>query len=266
MPSRHHATSTLHHYLERLPRGRRSTRSCPAGQPPGDALAIENLGLVVGIARRYWFDGVALDDLIQAGNVGLLRAARRFDGRRNTNPTTWLSFGIRRAILDHLAHHQHVVALPRNVHQRLVGTRPPTGTAVGPPSRGSAGVPVGVPVGASTTPVRRLLAVSIDESDTDERHDRATLALPAQADDAPIAAERAAMHGEVAALLDVLDDQARRLIVERFGLDGATPRGTMAQAADRGVGREAIRLRYNAAMAKLTTEARRRHLEQWLAP
>ncbi len=244
MPPPRHATSTLHHYLERLHRGRRSTGACSAGQQPIDALTVENLGLVVSIARRYWFDGIALDERDLSGADGLLQAARRFDQRRSTNAATWLAFGIRRAILDHLANHQHVVALPRNVHQRLVTTR--------------------APAGASPTPVRRLVAVSIDETGPDDRPERAALVLPAQADEAPVAAERSAMNGEITALLDVLDDSSRRLIVERFGLDGGPPRGTMAQAADRGVSREAIRLRYNTAMAKLTSEARNRRLEQWL--
>jgi len=250
MPPRHHATSTLHHYLERLPRGRRPTKPCSAEPPPADALAVENLGLVVGIARRYWFDGVALDDLIQAGNIGLLQAARRFDRRRGAKPSIWLSFGIRQAILDHLAQHQHVVALPRNVHQRLVRARPPDGPSAA----------------VAATPIRRLLAVSIDDAGRDGSQDRAAFLLPAQADEAPSAAERSLLRGDIAALLDVLDDSARQLIVERFGLDGAAPRGTMAQAADRGVSREAIRLRYNTAMARLSSEARSRRLDHWLAP
>lgn len=243
MPPRRNATPTLHQYLERLPRGRRRPGSCPP-----DDLAVDHLGLVVGIARRYWFDEVALDDVIQAGNLGLLRAARSFDRRHGGNLTTWLSFGIRQAILEHLARHQHALALPRNVHQRLVGG--------------------GQPLGLSPAPLRRILAVSLDDADLGDRPDAAGagLALPVQPDEAPACAERVMLGAEIAALLTVLDPPARQLIVERFGLDGRDPRGVVAQAAERGISREAVRLRYNTAMAKLASEARRRRLELWLEP
>ena len=251
MARQRNATSTLNHYLDRLPRrGRRpSTDEHPTtehqiNEVDDDRLPIENLGLVVAIARRYWIEGVSFDDLIQAGNVGLIRAARRFTPGRGTDPATWLSFGIRQAILEHLARNQHVVALPRNVHQRLL--------------RASSGP------GAEGGGVARFRPVCLDATADGDDPDRCALLLPPQPDEAPAAAERAAMTAEVEELLDTLDEPGRRLIVERFGLDGRTPRGAVAQAAERGVSREAIRLRYNTAMARLCREARTRHLEQWL--
>ncbi len=253
MARQHNATPTLHHYLDRLPRGGETTldrgrRSSSSGTSPRcdrvEQLSLANLGLVVSIARRYWFDGVDLDDLIQAGNVGLLRAASSYDTRHGLALTTWLSFGIRRAMLDHLAANQHVVTLPRNVHQRLLQARPANG--------------------ARPAKTLRLQPIPLDGPRTNERRDSPVECLPPQPDEAPAIAERAMMAAEVSALLDILDDGARLLVVERFGLDGRTPRGVVAQAAERGVSREAIRLRYNAAMAKLAQEAERRCLEQWL--
>ncbi len=250
MARQRNATSTLHHYLGRLPRGGRRGRIGPgvAGEAAdgaeADRLALENLGLVVSVARRYWFDGVALDDLIQSGNLGLLRASRSFDRSRGTGLPMWLSFGIRRAILDHLAANQHAVALPRNVHQRLL--------------RGDHQ--------AEARPQRtdRLRPVPLDETEGTDDGGRAARLLPCQPDEAPAAVERAALSADIDELLATLDDSARRLIVERFGLDGCAPRGTVAQAADRGISREAVRLRYNTAMARLAREARSRRLEEWL--
>lgn len=244
MARQRNATPTLHHYLDRLPRGGSSgfgaTRPCQRSEQ----LSLDNLGLVVSIARRYWFDGVDLDDLIQAGNIGLLRAAASYDSRHGLAPSTWLSFGIRQAMLDHLAGNQHVVTLPRNVHQRLLQARPANGARPGRRLR--------------------LQPVPLDEPATNDRPDSTIDRLPPQADEAPEAAEQAMMAVEIDALLDTLDHSARLLVVERFGLDGRPPRGVVAQAAARGVSREAIRLRYNTAMAKLAEEAKRRCLEQWL--
>lgn len=271
MARQRNATPSLNHYLDRLPRrgavdgenirfagegrtdnGRTSSGRTGNGRTDRPAtcedratqLSLDNLGLVVSISRRYWFDGVDLDDLIQAGNVGLLRAAASFEPDHGLALATWLSFGIRQAMLDHLAGNQHVVALPRNVHQRLLQARPASGAR---PSR----------------PLR-LRPVPLDGPTAGDRPDSMVEHLPPQADEAPATAEQAAMTREISALLDTLDAGARRLVIERFGLDGCPPRGVVAQAAERGVSREAIRLRYNTAMAKLNDEARRRRLDHWL--
>lgn len=244
MARQRNATPTLHHYLDRLPRGGTGSPGAGASCDRVERLSLDNLGLVVSIARRYWFDGVDLDDLIQAGNIGLLRAAASYDADHGLSPSTWLSFGIRRAMLDHLAGNQHVVTLPRNVHQRLLQARPANGTR---PAR-----------------TLRLQPVPIDEPTAADRPDSTIERLPPQADEAPETAERVMMAAEIHALLDTLDEGARLLVIERFGLDGRQPCGVVAQAAKRGVSREAIRLRYNTAMAKLAEEAKRRHMEQWL--
>lgn len=205
-----------------------------------DQIALANLGLVASVARRYRFPTVPQDDVIQAGNVGLLRAARSYDPERAGDLSTWLSFGIRRAILEHLAAFQHPVALPRNLHQRLV--RPaddPTGASIRPPRP--------VPITGS--------------ADDPERCDRI---LPPADDHAPAAAERSALIHDVRDLLDALDLQSRTLVAERFGLGDGRPRGTGRQASDRGVSRETIRLRFNRAMATLAAEARARQLDTWL--
>jgi RNA polymerase sigma factor (sigma-70 family) len=251
MATRRNATPTLHHYLRRIATTRPGDRHATGDPRSADRLAVENLGLVLAIARRYWFDGTSLDDLVQAGNVGLLRAVRSFDPERGGRFATWLSFGIRQAILDHLAVDQHPVALPRGVHLRYVRT--------GSVTIGRTGRRAGTPV--------RLERVAVDEAADDpdrpgpgRRADR----LPHQEDEAPTAVEAAILGHEVRRLLDVLDDNNRELIVERFGLDGRAPRGTVAQAADRGLSREAVRLRYVAAMGRLAGEARRRRLDLWL--
>jgi RNA polymerase primary sigma factor len=67
-------------------------------------LYLANLRLVVGIARRYVSRGIDLLDLIQEGNIGLLRAARQYDWQRgakfSTHATWWILLFIRRAIAD----------------------------------------------------------------------------------------------------------------------------------------------------------------------
>jgi len=75
------------------------------------ALVVANLRLVVKIARGYSNRGPTVLDLIQEGNVGLLRAARKYDPERGTRFSTYASFCIRASILKHLVDSWSVVKI-----------------------------------------------------------------------------------------------------------------------------------------------------------
>ena len=225
-----------------------------AGRRATEAVVVANLRLVVAIARRYWFDGVLLDDVVQAGNVGLVRAVQTYDPDKGADFTTWLAFAIRNAIISHLAANQHAVALPRGVHGRYLQARR-DGTLLPPPPGGTQPLdlrplPLDEPSGGD----------GVARHDAGRPHDR----IEIQEDEAPAAAEATALADEVHRLLRVLDRQRSSIVIERFGLDGAEPRGATAQAMARGVSRESIRLRFNAAMRQLNREATARRLDDWL--
>jgi len=97
-----------------------------------------NLGLVVGVAKRYRFSGMPLEDLIQEGNLGLLRAVSRFDERKgyrfSTYATWWIRHGVGRSVSDksrtiripvHVAENEHKL---NKVQAELLASlgRPPT--------------------------------------------------------------------------------------------------------------------------------------------
>lgn len=74
-----------------------------------------NLGLVVSVARRYQFSGMALADLIQEGNLGLLKAVARFDDRRGFRFSTYATWWIRHAIGRGVADKSRTVRVPVHV-------------------------------------------------------------------------------------------------------------------------------------------------------
>lgn len=84
-----------------------------------DRMAVANLKLVYSIAKKYLYSGIPLDDLLQEGNIGLLKGVERFDWRRGFKFSTYATWWIRQQVGRYVADKGRTIRVPVHIHEKL---------------------------------------------------------------------------------------------------------------------------------------------------
>ncbi len=228
----------------------------------GDAAARErminsNLRLVVTIAHDYANLGLPLLDLISEGNIGLTKAVERFDPAKGAKLSTYAAWWIKQSIKRALANQSKTIRLPVHLVDKIAKVRRVSLQMSDELGREPTDDELGEEIGIAGEKVARLKSVGIRP---------ASLDAPIADDDSTqfgdvIGDEEAQtpfellrdknLRSEVDGLIEVLDSREKKIISQRFGLDGGKPKTLEDVGKNFGVTRERIRQLQNIALAKL---------------
>ncbi len=249
---------------------RRLQRAVADGDEAFDHLCRANLRLVVSIAKRYSGRGLPLMDLVQEGNMGLMKAAERFDHKRGFKFSTYATWWIRQAITRAIADQARTIRLPAHMVDLLNRVRRVQRGLVQQMGREPTVEEVARAADLEVDKVTDLLRMALDPVSLDTprgEEDDASLGdfIEDEHAIAPIdAVTRSFLSGELHAVLGQLNERERDIVIRRFGLNG-TPAQTLEDVGrEFGVTRERVRQIEAKTLAKLRHPQKSARLKEYL--
>lgn len=229
-----------------------------------------NLRLVVSIAKRYAGQGVLFMDLVQEGSIGLIRAAEKFDYRKNFKFSTYATWWIKQSIIRAIANHSRSIRIPVHMADKIRKYKHAYSLLSckfkREPSESELASYMNLPL-AKLRKIKQsiiLEPISLETSVTDDLCigdylvDK-SLNTPEEQ------TKNLLMKKNMPKLFQILTDREKRVILSRFGMDSEKPKTLAELGLAMGYSKERIRQIEEGAILKMRNNAKTRHMRDFIS-
>lgn len=229
-----------------------------------------NLRLVVSIAKRYAGQGVLFMDLVQEGSIGLIRAAEKFDYRKNFKFSTYATWWIKQSIIRAIANHSRSIRIPVHMADKIRKYKHAYSLLSckfkREPTESELATYMNLPL-AKLRKIKQsiiLETISLETSVTDDLCigdylvDK-SLNTPEEQ------TKNLLMKKNMPKLFQILTDREKRVILSRFGMDSEKPKTLAELGLAMGYSKERIRQIEEGAILKMRNNIKTRHMRDFIS-